>query len=462
MHYSTTTLQKSEMEIKIELSAEETTRSTKRILNEACQTAEVDGFRKGKAPLELVKQKLGEAELSSRAVLRAIQDSYPEIIKEITEKSGPDFEPIGTPEIHVTKFIEGSGLSYVARISLLPALNLMEYKKTAKEILAEKRAQEVSEKEIDESILWLRKSRAQEITVARPAAMGDRVEIDFEARVGGALLDQGRSQNHPLIIGEGRFIAGFEEELVGMKEGETKTFSIVAPKDYKEESLRDKVIDFQVSMKLVQKHVLPEANDEFASGLGRFDNIADLTSSIRQGILAEKEKKERDRIRIKIIEAIAEKTSAEIPDILVGRELEKMIAELKDGIQRTGLDWTTYLANIKKSEEELKKGWVKDAERRVKIALVLRRIARTEKIEPTEEEIQEATNKTVARLGISEEDFEKIDPVRSRTRTHPVRGNTANGAGASATSNGIDRNAFLEYNTTVARNEKVFRFLENL
>lgn len=433
MHYHITPLLKSEAEIKIELTPEEVARAAKKALEETTNSVDIDGFRKGKAPEELIRKKIGEAELSRRTLLHAIQDSYPEALKELQGKNNPTIEPIGPPKIQVTKFTEGGALEYTARLSVLPTLTLPDYKQIAKDTLAKKQNPETSEKEVEDSLMWLRKSRAQEVTVTRAAQEGDRVEVDFEAKIAGATLENGKSQNHPIVIGEGRFLPGFEKELVGMKEGEEKTFSLVAPADYSEKELSGKTIDFHVAMKLVQKRIIPEADDAFATTIGNFKSIDELKTSIRKGILAEKEEKEQERMRISIIEAVTEKTGGELPDLLIERELEKMLAELKANIGQMGLDWTTYLANIKTNEGDLKKGWMKDAGRRVKIALTLREIAKVEKIEPDETEIQEAAGKALARMDISEEELKKID-----------------------------RNAFLEYNTTIARNEKVFKFFESI
>ncbi|MFY9462344.1 MAG: trigger factor [Candidatus Sungiibacteriota bacterium] len=433
MQYHITKLPKSEVELSVKLEAEEMRSYRAKALAEAGRSIEIEGFRKGKAPAEIVKKKVGEARLAERASVLAMEKTYPEIIKELSAKEAEGFEPIGAPEVRVTKMVEGGPLEYKARLAILPEIRLPDYKNIAESTNAEKRKSEVAEEEIEKALLWLRDSRASLITVARPAEKGDRVEIDFEAGLNGATLENGKSQNHPLIIGEGKFMPGFEEELIGMKADEEKRFSVEAPKDYIEPGLAGKKLDFTVQMKLIQEKNLPELSDEFAKGLGNFDNLEALRNNIREGLAMEKEEKERSARRIKIVEAIAAQISAELPDLLINRELDKMTGELRSSIERTGMQWPDYLGHIKKSEEALRKDWEKDAVRRVKIALVLRKIGRVEKIEPTEEEIREATTETVSRVGINGEEFKKID-----------------------------RAAFLEYNTTIARNEKVFKFLENL
>ena len=224
MRYNTTPLPKSEIELAVTIEPQEFERFQKKALEEAVAEAEIDGFRKGKAAPELVKKKIGESRLFERASVLGVEDTYPRILKEVAEK-GPDFEPIGAPKVHLTKLNAGGGLEYKARLSILPLFQLPDYKKIAKVIFEKKEEVEISEKEIVNALDWLRNSRAKEITVARPAQRGDRLEIDFEAAVGGVMLENGRSKNHPLIVAEGRLLPGFEQALIGMKTAETKSDS---------------------------------------------------------------------------------------------------------------------------------------------------------------------------------------------------------------------------------------------
>lgn len=433
MTYTIIKFPKSEVEIRVKLEADEMKDFQTVALTEVVRSVEIEGFRKGKAPVDIVRKKMGDAKLRERASILAVEKTYHRVIKELAAKEEENFEPIGSPKVEVAKVAAGGALEYTARVAILPEIALPDYKNIAKSINAEKPTPAVAEEEIEKALLWLRNSRASLITVARPAQKKDVVEIDFEASLAGVALENGKSQNHPLVIGEGEFMPGFEDELIGMKTDEEKKFSIEAPKDYIEPALAGKKLDFTVRVKLVQEKRLPELSDEFARGLGKFDNLEDLKKNIREGLAAEKEEKERSERRIKIAETVADKISAELPDLLVNRELDKMAGELRSNIEKRGLQWPDYLGHIKKTEEDLRKDWAKDAVRRVKIALVLRKIGQAEKIEPTKEEVQETTTETVSRLGINEGEFKKID-----------------------------RAAFLEYNATIARNEKVFKFLENL
>lgn len=433
MHYTEKRLPQSQMEITITVTSEEMRAFYDAALKDIVRTAEIGGFRPGKAPAEIVKKKIGEFSIWEKASVKAAEKTYPEVLQELEKKEGEAFEPIGAPKIVVTKLVPNESMEYRAEIALLPVIDLGNYEEIARKINKEKKETVVTEKEVTDSIEWLRKTRATLRAVARPAMRDDRVEIDFEARMAGIALPNGSTKGHSLFIGDGTFMPGFEDALVGMKEGETKTFTLTAPVDYIEPSLREKKIDFTVTVRNIQERLLPEFSDSFAVGLGNFADKTALEKSIREGIMAEKTEKEQERMRIRIADAIAEKVQPEIPGILKERELQKMVAELQTSVTRMGIDWTTYLQNLGKTEELLRKDWEKDAVRRVKIALILRGVAKKAGLEPTEEEIQAAANQNVARLGVSEEDFAKID-----------------------------KQAFQEYNMVSARNEKVFQYLENL
>ncbi len=394
---------------------------------------EIEGFRKGKAPYELIKQKIGEFKILEEAARMHIQKNFTTILEEVEKKEydGKSFEPVGEPTIGITKLASGSDLEYKITVSILPPIELPDYKAVAKKVFAGKRIETAADKEVESAVEWLRESRAKLITVTRPAEKGDRVEIDYSASLGGAKLAGFESKNHPLVLGQGRFIPGFEENITGMKEGEEKTFTLAVPPDFADRSVAGKNLEFTAKVKLVQGREIPEWSDDFAKSLGNFTSAAAAEKSIREGLQAENEEKEQERLRIAAIEAIAEAAKAEIPEALIDRELGKMTAELEASITRMGLNFDDYLSHLKKSRDDLKKEWRKDAERRVKIALVLREIARREKITPTPDEVQEAVNRTVTHQGLTEEDIKKID-----------------------------REAFIDYNRGVARNEKVFIFLE--
>ena len=290
---------------------------------------------------------------------------------------------------------------------------------------------EIEEQEIKKALEYLQKSRAKIITVNRPAKKGDRVEVDFEIRQGSVKTENGTSKNHPLILGEARFLPGFEEEIEGMTGGEEKEFALKAPTDWPDRRIASKNLDFKVKMNLVQQRDLPVIDDEFAKSLGNFKSLSEVKKSIKQGLLQEKEIKEKERIRIELIEKIAQDSKMEIPNILIEQELEKMLIGLKASIESMSLDFEKYLKEIKKTADELKKDWQKQAKKRVEIALCLQEIAERENIKVSDEEVKERINQD----------------LKHHPDTKEVEKN-------------IDLAALKEYTKGVLRNKKVFEFLE--
>jgi len=291
---------------------------------------------------------------------------------------------------------------------------------------------EVKEEEVKKALDYLQNSRAKIITVNRPAKKGDRLEIDFEVRQVGAKIENGTSKNHPLILGRGNFLPGFEEKLEGMKSGQEKKFSLKAPTDWPNQKIANKNLDFKVKMNLVQERELPKIDDGFAKSLGNFDSLEALKKSIKEGLFGEKEIKEKQRVRMEMIEKIAQDSKIKVTDMLIKEEIEKMINEFRISIKNIGLDFDTYLKEIKKTIEDLKKDWYKEAEKRVRISLCLREIAKKENIEVGEEEVKEKINEDLKH-------YPGVEEVKKN----------------------IDLNVLKDYTKNILINEKVFVLLED-
>ncbi len=406
-------LPRSKIEIKTEISAEEMKPFAAKTLNEFVRQTSIKGFRPGKAPKEIVEKEVGKLKIYEEAAIAAIKEHYPRIVEE------NKLEIIGEPKIEITKLVPGDTMEFKIEASVLPQVKLGDYKK----VREKKNKVEIKDELIDMELKRLQKSRAKYVTVKCEAKKGDRVEINFVSRVGGVKLEGGESRNHPLIIGESKFVPGFEENLIGLKEGEEKKFSVVFPKDYHKKDLAEKPVEFEVKMVLAQEVILPEINDDFAKGLGKFKNAAELKANIKEGLLLEMEDKENQKVRLKIIDSIVAKSETETPEILVHFEVHKILDELRINIERMGLKFEVYLKNIGKTEKGLEAELLPEAEKRVKMKLVLNEIAEAEKIEITEQEIEDDINKALASLGNIEEAKAKIDLPRLKEYTKGVLSN---------------------------------------
>jgi trigger factor len=289
-----------------------------------------------------------------------------------------------------------------------------------KGLKATKRETKIEEKEIENALKYVQNSRAKIITVNEPAKKGNRLEIDFEVRCGGVKVENGESKNHPLILGEGQFLPGFENELEGMKAGEEKEFSLKVPAEWPDKRVADKSLDFKVKVNVVQERQIPELNDEFASSLGKFKNLKEFKDNVIDGLKQEKELMDKQRMRIELIEQVAENSKIELPKELVDIELDNMINEFKMSISQFGLEFETYLLQIKSSLEELKNSWRAQAEKRAKMGLCIKAIADKEKIIPTTQEIEEKMNQELMRYPDIEKAKKEIDLVALKSYTEGI------------------------------------------
>lgn len=393
---------------------------------ELSRDLKIEGFRPGHAPLNLIEQKIGMGHILEHAAEHCAQKSY---IRAILDNK---IEAIGKPEISVIKIAKDNPFEFKAKVAVMPEVQLPDYKKIAHDLQEEKKGVTVTSEEIEKSIEWLQKSRAKYITVPRACAMGDRVEIDFEGECEGQKLAELASKNHPAILGKGYFMPGFEENIIGMKEGEEKVFNLKFSEDFEYKHMAGKSVSFKTKMNLVQKEELSEINDDFAKSLGNFNDLSALKDSLREGLKIEKENAEKDRWRTKAIEKISGDSKMEIPQILLESEQKRMMDDLRSKISQIGLKYEQYLERFKKTESEILAEIEREAKKRVAAFLTIREIAKKEKIEPTEEEISEEANKALRHI-------ESVKRAESK----------------------IDTAELKEYTKDVLKNEKVFELLES-
>ena len=419
-------LPKSEVEMIIELDPIEWGKFVNEALRELGKEVKIEGFRPGFAPKEMVEQKVGQGHILEAAADLAVRKTYVKVLEE------KNIDAIGRPEIQVLKMAMDNPFEFKIKTAVLPPIKLADYRKIAQADKPKNKEQiKVEEKEIESSLNWLQKSRTKYATVLRPAQKGDRAEIDFTAKQEGNVIENGESKNHPLILGEGKFVPGFEEQLVGLKEGENKNFSLVFPEDFQQKDLASQLIEFETKMNLVQEAQVPDLSDDFAKSLGCFENLAALKDNIKQGLAMEKERQAKEAWRAKVLQEIVKKSEIELPEIMIQAELAKMTDEFKANLTQMGLDFNEYLKNLKKTEEELKKEWLPKAKERAQAGLILRAIADQEKIEVTGQEAEEEINHIIKH-------YPDWDAVKAK----------------------IDMAQLLEYTKGRLKNEKVFEFLE--
>ena len=378
-------LPKSQAEILFEISAEEFKGFIEKTISDLAKDLEIEGFRKGQAPKEIIIKKIGQEKILAPAVQLAVKENYLQAILQLADK----IEVISKPEIEIlSKVGFDKGLIFKAQFLVMPEINLPDYKKIASE--TKRREVFVKEKEVEDTLFRLQKSRAKFIFKNQPAEKRDFVEIEFSS----PQIEGNLKRHDNFILGEGGFVKGFEENLESMVAGQEKEFSLIFPKNYFQKDLAGKEVHFKVKMKSVQRAIFPEINDQFAKSLGRFEDLTAFKKDIKEGLKIEKENQESQRIRQEILEKIAQKTKLEIPGILITAEKKRILEDLKKLVsEKLKISFEDYLTKIKKTEKELLDSFSTDAERKIKYSLILRKISKMEKIEVSEEEVKDKINK---------------------------------------------------------------------
>lgn len=320
------------------------------------------GFRPGAAPKELVDQAVDKDKVFEEAAKKAVSFGLDELSKE------NNWTIIDVPKIELQE--SPLGLKYKAIFTIFPEINLSNYKKIAKKVLKEKKEVKVELAEVEKTLEWVRDSRAKITKVDREAHNGDLVDIDVNS-------DIDSFKGEKFVLGKGHFMFGFEAKLENHKAGEVLEFSLTAPQDYLNEKLRGKTINFKVKINDVFNRELLELTDEFAQGLGpNFKTVDDLKKNINDGLRQEKEMKENEHLRIKILDEIIKDSKIDIPEIMTQKTLEGMVADYKPFLEKMG-----------KSEEETREKLYERAKNNIASNLIIYKIAETEKLQPTAEEI---------------------------------------------------------------------------
>lgn len=411
-------LKNSEVEINFELDEKEFAEYWQRALEHLKGHVKVDGFRAGQVPVEMVEKKAGVENVLMEAGDLAAKKTYSKFVVE------NKLEPIGDPDVQIVKIAKGNPFLFKVTVAVLPEIELPDYKEIAGSI--KNNEVSVDDKEIQETLEYLQKSRAKFSQVDRAAQNKDFVEIEYTNKD----INEGKTVKDRFILGEGGFLKDFEENVIGMKAGEEKEFSAKFP-DNAIKNLGGTVGQFKVKMISVQTMELQEINDDFAKGLGVFDNLVALKENLKEGITLEKKETEKQRKRGELLNKIAEKITFELPEKMVQYEQERLFEDMKNQVSHQfNMTLEQYLQNVKKTEQEVKDSFKLEAEKRIKDFLVLRQVGKVEKVEVSTQELQEEMNKAVKNY--SKEQLEKIDMGQLR-----------------------------EYSKGAKFNEKVFALLEN-
>lgn len=379
MEYSQQKLSKSKIEIAFNIEKEEWDNYIAKTYNKNKHKYSIEGFRKGKVPMQVLVNRFGKEFFYEDALDDAMDASYMEVLTK--EK----LNVVSRPEVDV-KEIGDDGVKFVITVAVKPEFTLGQYKGLG----IEKESTAVSDEELQVEVDRELKSRARMIEKETPAENGDTVIIDYSGSIDGVKFDGGTAEKQPLELGSGTFIPGFEEQVVGMAKEETKDINVKFPEEYGEKSLAGKDAVFTVTVHEIQKKELPVLDDEFVKDVDdELNTVEEWKEKLKGKILDQKAKNAERKFENDIVEKIAENTEIDMPDELIDEELDYRIQEMEQNMAQYGLKLDDYLKYTGSTIDKIKEEQRGEAVRNVKIRLILEEICKAENITITDEEIKE-------------------------------------------------------------------------
>ena len=392
--------------MRVELPPEKLDTAIAEAVRHLSQRTKIHGFRPGKAPRAVVERVVGTEAILDEAMDHLVQRAYRDALVE------HQILPLAQADLKVEQAEEGKPVIFTATVPVRPDVQLGDYRgfNFAPEI------ETIDDAKVQKVIDELRDQNASLAPVEdRGARNGDYAVIGYTGTRDGTPFEGGSAERMPLVLGDERLIPGFEAEVVGLKPGETKGFDITFPDDYPEESLKGQQAHFEVELKELREKILPAEDDEFARSLGSFDDLPGLRAEIK----ARLEKNALDRARHefadKIIEYATANATLELPDILVEQEIEIMHDELRGSLARQGIDEASYLKVVEKSEADLHADFRPRAEKRVKVLLVLTKIAEDEGVEIADREVEAEVARARERYGNDRKTTAYFESERGRS-----------------------------------------------
>jgi len=373
-----TRLPKSLVEIKFVVTPDE----AKPYIDQAAQDLQsskpIAGFRPGKAPYEEVKKAFGEMRIWETALERIVRARY---VHTVLEQS---IETIGSPAISVEQLVPGQDIKFTVTAPVMPTVvTLVAYDKPH----VTKKTKPVAPADVDAAVEDLRKMRRQEVVVDRAAGKEDMLLLDLEIKKDNVPLEGGTSKNYRVYLNEPHYIPGFAEQVVGLKKGDVKTFTLPFPADHYQKHLAGQHVEFTVNVHDVYELALPELNDEFAKGLG-LESAEKLRELLMTNMTKEAEQKADDAAEIELLEKLVDGSKfSEVPELLVNEEVRRMYSELEHAAEHQGMNMGDYLSQLKKTADQIKMDMVPQAIRRVQTAVLVKAIAKQEGVEIADEEV---------------------------------------------------------------------------
>ena len=377
-------LEKNTAKLTIEVPAEKFEEAVQHSYNKNKGKFNIPGFRKGKAPFNMIKKMYGVGVFYEDAVDEVIDASYPDAAKE----SG--LEIVSRPSISIEEIEEGKAFVYTAVVAVKPEVTLGQYKG----VEVQKTKSEVTEEDIETEIKRAREKNSRLITVEdRGIEDGDQVTIDFDGSVDGKRFEGGKAEDYPLTIGSHTFIDNFEEQLIGKTTGEECEVNVTFPAEYHVEELKNKPAVFKVKVKEIQRKELPEANDDFASEVSDFDTMEEYKKDLTEKLQAEKIEAAKTADEDKVVAKVIENATMEIPDQMVEEQVNGMVNDYARRLESQGITFKQYVEITGMTAEKIGEQMKPQAIKRIQTRLVLEAVVKAENIQADDAAVEEQFDK---------------------------------------------------------------------
>ena len=387
-----------EVKLEFTIEAEKFEEAIQDVFKKNAKYFNIPGFRKGKAPMNIVEKYYGAQIFYEDAFNAIAGKAYEDGIKE------KELDVVSKPEIDIVQIEAGKDLIFTAVVSLKPEVKLGKYEG----IELKKVEYNVSDEDIEHELGHMAERNARIVTVTdRAVETGDTAVIDFEGFVNGVPFEGGKAENHELTIGSNTFIPGFEDQIIGMKQEEEKDINVTFPEEYFSKDLSGKPAVFKVKLHEIKKKEMPEINDEFAKDCSEFETLEELKKSIKERIEEQNKSKEKYELEENAIEEVCKNAKLEIPEGMIELEIDNMEKDIESRLSYQGINLEKYLEMIGKTREEFRTEYREQAEKQIKSRLVLEEVAKVAKITVAEEDIAAKISEMAKTYGKNEDEIKE-------------------------------------------------------
>ena len=372
-------LSDTKVELTIALGASELEVAEQVALRKLSKDLKVAGFRKGHVPINVAQKHINPAALQEETLENALSKAVAEAF--MNEK----LQTLERPEVEVKKYVPGQEVEFTAAAEIVPPVKLGDYRK----LKSTKEAVKVTTKDVDEIISRMQKNFVEKVKVKRKAKLGDEVTIDFIGKKDDVAVEGGEAKGYSLKLGDGQFIPGFEEGVIGHEAGDKFTLELSFPKDYHSKDMAGQKVIFDVTLHDVNEIELPEVNDEFAAKCGPFTDVKQLKDDIKREVQAQKDREADEKLKDALVTEVTDASKVALPELLVEDQMRSIEQDMTQNLMYRGLTLDSYLEAQKFADKDawLKKEVRPAAEKRVKAGLVLAELSRELKIDLSHEEL---------------------------------------------------------------------------